>query len=139
MIVAELRALEAAIEAAALIPTSIGQVPDKTKPPYVALSGQWDPSRVALLPNGEDIDGRVTLTVTHTNEVNVHLAVQRIADAVNPDLHPTRLDVPGRYAVVVWHGMEGSVMPITQITYSETNTHPAFAKISLDIDSQPLG
>ena len=137
MIAAELKALRAAINGVGL-PTSIGQVAPGTHPPYVALAGAWDPERAALADDGTTIDGDVLMTVTHTNENNVHEAVRRIAAELTPDFQPSRLPVAGRYAVVEWLGMEGRVRIDRDVTYGKTNQHPAYAAVSLHITSQPL-
>src|SRR5699024_10728129 len=79
----------------------IGQVPAGAKMPYASLSAPGfdseDPSVAGPFGNRSS---DVRVLVTHTNESNVYLALDKIRADLWPEESPSRLEVAGRYATV---------------------------------------
>lgn len=134
---AELRTLQSRINALG-INAHIGQVPQGTPMPYASLSapGHDVSDERPLAGPAREVAGDVRVLVTHTTESNVYVALDKIRAALTPDLGPTRLDVPGRYATVEWVRAE-FVSTDRDVTYGATNRHPGFGVETYHVDSHP--
>lgn len=135
--IAELRAMQARISALG-ISAHIGQVPDGTPMPYASLSapGHDIADDHPLAGPAREVAGDVRVLVTHTSESNVYVALDKVRDELTPDLAPTRLEVPGRYATVEWVRAE-FVGTDRDVTYGATNKHPGFGVETYHVVSQP--
>lgn len=120
------------------IDAHIGQVPQGTQMPYASLSapGHDISEDQPLAGPGREVAGDVRVLVTHTTETNVYVALDKIRDELTPDLGPTRLDMPGRYATVEWVRAE-FVATDRDVTYGQTSRHPGFGVDTYHVDSHP--
>jgi len=133
--IAELRALRDRITALG-IDAHIGQVPANTPLPYASLSapGHDTPDDEAHAPTGERA-ADVRVLVTHTTESNVYVALDKIRADLSPDDLPSRLTVPGRFAVVDFVRSE-FVATDRDVTYGATNRHPGYGVDTYRVTSQ---
>ena len=134
---AHLDALKARITLVGITP-HIGQVPRGTTMPFASLSGPgWDSGDdLAICGPGAELVADVRVLVTHTTESNVYVALDKLREELTPNLDPTRLVVPGRYAVVEFLRSE-FVMTDRDVTYGETNRHPGYGVDTYRITSHP--
>ena len=106
--------------------------------PFASLSGPgWDSGDdLAICGPGAELVADVRVLVTHTTESNVYVALDKLREELTPNLDPTRLVVPGRYAVVEFLRSE-FVMTDRDVTYGETNRHPGYGVDTYRITSHP--
>lgn len=134
--ISELRALQTRITALG-VSAHIGQVPANTPMPYASLSapGHDVQTDEAHAPSG-DRAADLRVLVTHTNESNVYLALDKIRADLSPGDLPSRLEVTGRHAVVDFVRSE-FVSTDRDVTYGTTNRHPGFGVDTYHVTSQP--
>lgn len=138
--IAELRALKAAVKAAG-VGAHIGQVPSDARLPYVSLSAPPYDSPETEPVGGRDADDLsavVRVLLTHTTEHNVYVALSALRNTLTPGLEPTPLPVDGRHAVIEFVRSE-FVQTDRDITYGNTNRHPGYGVDSYRITSQKVG
>lgn len=135
--IAELRAIQSRINALG-ISAHIGQVPAGTSMPYASLTSPGHDSPADTPIGGRDatIAADVRVLVTHTNESNVYVALDKIRDELTPDFGPSPLSVTGRFAFVEWLRAE-FVSTDRDVTYGATNRHPGYGVETYHVTSQP--
>ena len=135
--IAELRALQAAVSAAG-VSCHIGQVPPATPMPYASLSapGHGVPDDEPAATETEDVAADVRLLVTDTTESNVHARLAVLRRTLAPGGVPAPLSVPGRHVTLQWVRSE-FVGTDRDVTVPGTSKHPGFGVDTYRVASQP--